>query len=206
METFATFMARVEPHVRRESFLDIMWAYKMSKDSLRGQERMEVDENGKHVRTFEHSRRVALIVLDELRSLDPVLIICSLLHDLMEDSRDVTEEFIHHCFGWQIAEIVAVVSKVNVAKEDYVPRLATFPDWHAVMVKACDRLDNLRTLYDTPEAFRRKQIKETKEKYMPVFAKMVGDVPGTERERALYLYNEIAAQVCAHTAILDGEN
>lgn len=37
------------------------------------------------------------------------------------------------------------------------------------MIKACDRLDNLRSLNQTSAEFQAKQIKETTDKYLPLF-------------------------------------
>lgn len=202
-ETHETFFSRIRPLVRKEHYFKILLAYDLAKNGMRGQDRMEVGEDGKRIRAFEHSRRTALIFTDELQCYEPVQIICALLHDIVEDSRDFGVEFIHHFFGWQIAEIVAVVSKVGISKEEYIPRLADCNEWRALMVKEADRLDNLRTLHGTPLSFRKKQIKETKEKYLWLFARLISDVPGRERERAKYLYNEVLNQVQTHEAILE---
>lgn len=59
------------------------------------------------------------------------------------------------------------------------------------MLKACDRLDNLRTLHYGSIEFQQKQIKETREKYYPVFNRMVEIAPSEQKERAIYLRDQI---------------
>jgi hypothetical protein len=67
--------------------------------------------------------------------------------------------------------VVCGLSKVP--KEGYTERLQNCPNWKVGAIKMCDRLDNLRSLMipgNTLE-FQKKQIKETKEKYFPIFDK-----------------------------------
>lgn len=86
----------------------------------------------------------------------------------------------------------------KVPKEGYVERLGTYGDWRTLLIKLADRIDNLRSLGDhqVPAAFRARQLAETREKYLPLFAPLTTQVPanlrpGTERlmtelrERAL---------------------
>lgn len=204
METYESFEARVKPVLSKKDFFRVKLAYMLAKYCHRAQKRMETDGKGEPVRYFEHLRRVALILLDELGCKDPEMVSSALLHDIIEDTKDVDREFLSFCFGAEVADIVAVLSKAP--KEGYIQRLLNFYDKRALVVKAADRLDNLRSMYGASEAFRRKQVKETKEHYLPMFAGLIADSQGERRAWANYLYFEIAAQVCAHTAILDGEN
>jgi hypothetical protein len=87
-----------------------------------------------------------------------------------------------------VCNIVKVLSKVP--KEGYLDRFYTCTDWRPYFVKACDRLDNLRSLSQSSLEFRKKQVTETRDKYFRLFDRMVGLAPevyrdGTRRLRDL---------------------
>lgn len=152
-------------------------AYVFAKHGHRAQFRKgEIDpETGKKVRYFEHPRRVALILIDEVRCADPVMIMACLIHDCIEDTNIITPELIEHALGTEVARIVKMLSKVP--PEGYLERLIAYADWRVLAIKACDRLDNLRTLEASPVEFQKKQVFETEEKYFKVFDLMVRLTP-----------------------------
>lgn len=82
-----------------------------------------------------------------------------------------------HSFGSNVVSIVKNLSKVP--KEGYHDRLANCNNWQVLAIKACDRLDNLRSLIveGTSLEFQKKQIKETRELYFPLFDKLLTIVP-----------------------------
>lgn len=145
-------------------------AYTLAKFSHRSQVRKELDESGQPMRYFEHPRRVALILIDELHVIDPDLIIAALLHDGIEDTRDLTHDMIEFHFGNEVARIVALLSKCP--KEGYIERLKAFADSKVLLVKACDRLDNLRSMSNASAEFVAKQVNETVQVYYPLFSKL----------------------------------
>lgn len=172
MENKETFQARIRPYFSPSDQLDIKLAYCLAKFGHRAQTRKELMEDGSPTRYFEHVRRVGIILMDEMYIYDRDMIIASLLHDSVEDTVDLTPELLEHCFGNEVISIVKLLSKVP--KEGYIERLQNCPNWKVVAIKMCDRLDNLRSLMipgNTLE-FQKKQIKETKEKYFPIFDKM----------------------------------
>jgi GTP pyrophosphokinase len=124
------------------------------------------------VRYFEHVRRVAIILMDEAEVYDPDLIITALLHDALEDTRDIDALVVEQFFGSEVARRVRLLTKKP--KKGYMDRLRT-ADRETVLVKLCDRLDNLRTLKDCDRAFRRKQIKESWEVHVPTFGCHFGE-------------------------------
>jgi len=69
-------------------------------------------------------------------------------------------------FGANVARRVRLLSKVP--KEGYLERLHT-ADRETVLVKACDKLDNFRSLSQTSPEFKMKQINETVSKYYDLF-------------------------------------
>jgi (p)ppGpp synthase/HD superfamily hydrolase len=175
-ENFSAFFARLSPCLAPIEVMDARLAYILAKYSHRWQTRRELDESGQPRRYFEHLRRTALILIDELKIFDRDLVIAALLHDGIEDTRELTPEMIEHCFGSAVAGIVRRLSKVP--KEGYTDRL-THADWRTLLIKACDRLDNLRTLGvpAIPADFRARQVRETREKYYALFDRLAAIAP-----------------------------
>lgn len=199
-ESRETFFARLEPFYAPSVMLDIKLAYIMAKHGHRSQFRKEKDEEGERVRYFEHVRRVALILFDEGKCTRPEMIISALLHDGIEDTRDLSAEMIEHCFGAEVCSIVKILSKTPA--EGYIDRFMICKDWRPYVIKACDRLDNLRSLGQCEPAFIKKQVKETREKYQPLFVQMMTLVPKKCYDNASSLYSKIWDQV----ALLESEN
>lgn len=194
-ENKETFFSRLSPFYAPSVMRDIKLAYILAKHGHRAQFRKELDKEGAKVRYFEHVRRVALILFDEAQCTRSEMLIAALLHDGIEDTRDLTDEMIEHCFGADVVSIVKVLSKAP--KEGYLERFAMCKDWRPYVIKACDRLDNLRSLTGetiTPE-FRNRQIKETEEKYLPLFRSMIELVPKRCKEHAEFMLQQIESQL-----------
>lgn len=202
MENKETFQARVSPYFSPSDQLDIKLAYCLAKFGHRAQTRKELTE-GKPTRYFEHVRRVAIVLMDELKIIDRDMIITALLHDALEDCADLTPELLEHSFGTNVVSMVKMLSKVP--KEGYIDRLNNCHNWRVLVIKACDRLDNLRSLMvpGTSIDFQKKQIKETKEKYFPIFDKMVTLVPPEHRERATIVRDEIRRLIERYSTIIE---
>lgn len=175
----------------KADLMDIHLAYALAKHWFRAKYRKETDAQGNPVRYFEHLRRVALVLIDELKIARPEMIIAALLHDAIEDTapEDMVPEMIERHFGAEVTGLVKLLSKVP--KEGYLERLSTFGDWRALLLKGCDRLDNLRSLHAGTPAFQRKQIDETRVKYYPLFDRMVALAPAAEVAKAAYLRTQI---------------
>jgi guanosine-3',5'-bis(diphosphate) 3'-pyrophosphohydrolase len=183
------FFDRLTPFHAPSTILDIQLAYTLAKFSHRAQVRKELDDTGQPVRYFEHVRRVALVLIDEAKIVMPEMIISSLLHDGPEDTRDLNPEMIEHCFGPDVVSIVKTLSKTP--KENYLDRFYVSTDWRPYMIKACDRLDNLRSLPATTIEFRRKQIAETRDKYLPLFERMEDITPPIFLTKSILMRNLI---------------
>lgn len=188
-ENREAFFNRLEPRLAPSQLRDVQLAYTLAKFSHRAQTRMEKDEHGNPVRYFEHPRRVTLVLLDEVGIYEPELIISSLLHDSVEDTRDITPEMLEHCFGADVVRIVKTLSKVP--KEGYLERFLTSSDWRPYVIKACDRLDNIRSLAGTDTEFAMKQLNETVEKYGPLFRRMHELAPEVFKPRVQELQEKI---------------
>lgn len=139
---------------------------------------------------FEHPLAVARILIDELHIRDIDLIISALLHDTGEDSPMYgnmkssyarVEGELKKQLTWQfnerVADIVLALTKPKSndfefkskqeAESYYHTHLeSTLPE--AILVKACDRLHNLRTLPDN-QFMTYTQIAETRNIYQMLF-------------------------------------
>ena len=109
-----------------------------------------------------HPLAVAEIVRNQGYGMDYQ--ITALFHDLLEDT-DATEEEIFDLGGAQVLEAVRLLTKQEgYVMAEYVAGIRTNPI--AFVVKAADRLHNLRTAFCTDEAFRRAYVLETRQWYM----------------------------------------
>ena len=173
MENKETFQARLQPYFSPSDQLDIKLAYTLAKFGHRAQLRKELNEDGTHTRYFEHVRRVSLVLMDEMKNMNRDMIITALLHDSIEDTKDLTPELLEHCFGTDVVSMIKLLSKTP--KEGYIERLENCHNWKVLALKACDRLDNLRSLMipGTTLEFKKRQIEETKYKYFPLFDELI---------------------------------
>jgi len=144
-------------------------AYRYGSESHQGQTRKSGDPY------FSHPASVAGIIT-ELK-LDTASVCAGLLHDVVEDTLATTTD-IENEFGQEVAFLVDGVtklSKINFAsKEDRQAEnfrkmlVAMARDIRVLLVKLCDRLDNMRTLeFMKPEAQDR-IARETMEIYAPL--------------------------------------
>jgi (p)ppGpp synthase/HD superfamily hydrolase len=190
VENRESFFQRLYPFFSPKVLRDIELAYILAKAAHRSQTRKELDDQGEPVRYFEHIRRATLIGIDLAKIVRPDTVIASILHDDIEDTRDLRPEMIEHVFGPDVCGIVKVLSKDP--KEGYLDHFYVCTDWRPYFVKACDRLDNLRSMSGTTPEFRRKQVAETRDKYFRLFDRMVTLTPDEYRDGARRLREAIS--------------
>lgn len=176
IENKRSFCRRVRSFANPSDVVRVKLAYMLAKHLHRSQSRKEKDEQGNHVRYFEHVRRVAIVMMDEFKVVDPDLVIAALLHDTLEDCDDMTEEVMEHCFGQRVCFLVKGVTKTKHNKDNYYAFLEQLAakDKGIALIKAADRIDNLRSLPGCEEAFITKQIKETSEVVLPTLQRILG--------------------------------
>lgn len=176
VENKESFYNRIKPFLAGSDEQEIKLAYYLAKYGHRAQVRKELLD-GKPMRYFEHPRRVAIIVMDELKMVRKDMIVAALLHDSLEDTEDLTPELLEHSFGPDIVSMIKILSKVP--KEEYFDRLMMCTDWRPLAIKACDRLDNLRSLMvpGTNKEFQKKQVAETKDKYYEMLDRLMTLAP-----------------------------
>ncbi len=124
---------------------------------------------------FYHVTRVCKILIDELGVRDPDTLIAALLHDVLEDSRELSVGVLEYNFGARVAKMVATLTKDLEAHE----RDPDAVDWEQVerlrraspeclLIRLATRLDNLRCLgYDLKRNPLR-YIQQTWERYIPL--------------------------------------
>lgn len=88
-----------------------------------------------------------------------VLVLCGVLHDILEDT-ETTDEELAGLFGVEVARAVRALSHVEEEEPEavYLRRVAKGGPV-AVVVKRCDRLDNFACLPQAPKNFRDKVIR-----------------------------------------------
>jgi guanosine-3',5'-bis(diphosphate) 3'-pyrophosphohydrolase len=202
-ENRESFFNRIEPFFPPSTLLDVNLAYTLAKYGHRAQVRKELDAHGEPVRYFEHVRRVAIVLIDEAKIVRPEMVIAALLHDGIEDTTDLTPAMIEHCFGTDVVSIVKTLSKVP--NEGYLDRFLMSSDWRSYMIKACDRLDNLRSLNSAPVDFQRKQISETRAKYYQLFDRMIVITPTEHRQRAQLMRDQVVMTTERHATLMDAK-
>jgi GTP pyrophosphokinase len=144
-------------------------AYDFAERAHRGQNRKSGDPY------FTHPVAVASIIT-ELR-LDAASVAAGLLHDVVEDTGTTLTEM-ESAFGQEVAFLVDGVTKLSkinfISKEDRQAEnfrkmlVAMARDIRVLLVKLCDRLDNMRTLEHMKPEAQDRIARETMEIYAPL--------------------------------------
>ena len=144
-------------------------AYEYSSKAHSGQKRKSGDPY------FIHPASVAGIIT-ELR-LDTASVCAGLLHDVVEDTLATTKD-IEREFGNEIASLVDGVTKLGkinfTSKEDRQAEnfrkmvVAMARDIRVLLIKLCDRVDNMRTLEHMKPEAQERIARETLEIYAPL--------------------------------------
>ncbi|MFC1844205.1 HD domain-containing protein [Thermodesulfobacteriota bacterium] len=129
-----------------------------------------------------HPCNVARILADEMEVRDPEILAAALLHDTVEDVKEVTLEVIGELFGKNVEAIVDGCTKIThffgdkqtfykmVHRKIFSGAAAKL---EVMLVKLADRLHNLRTLNAMPRDRRQKVSDETLDIYAPM-ARVMG--------------------------------
>ena len=148
-------------------------AYTFAKDAHEGQKR----KSGEPYVT--HPIAVSGIIAE--LNLGVASICAGLLHDTIEDTQATKEDLVEE-FGEEIAFLVDGVTKLGklpfATKEERQAEnfrkmlLAMAKDIRVILVKFCDRLDNMRTLQYMPEIKQERIANETMQIYAPLAARL----------------------------------
>jgi (p)ppGpp synthase/HD superfamily hydrolase len=124
---------------------------------------------------FYHSSRVAKILLDELKIYDTDIVVAALLHDVLEDSKEITRDILEYNFGGYVAYIVETLTKdlkraelepdeVDIA---HVAQLQSASE-DCMVIKLTSRLDNFRCLSFNLKKNPLTYINSTFDRYLPL--------------------------------------
>ena len=97
----------------------------------------------------------------------PTIGAAALLHDCVEDVEEITYDVILLEFGKEIADLVKELTSLEeyidvMGKSDYLlDKMVTMSE-DALIIKLCDRLQNISDSYSATERFRSNYYKETK--------------------------------------------
>lgn len=123
-----------------------------------------------------HPVSVALIVANEI-GLGVRTVEAALLHDTIEDNREISRGTIQSLFGEVVADMVEGVTKItntydaqrNVQAETFKKMLMSIPhNPRVVFIKIADRLHNMRTMEGMPEGTKHIKAGENLYVYVPV--------------------------------------
>ena len=147
----------------------VMSAYEMAKSVHEHQVRRDGTPY------FYHCTRVCKIVIEELRLYDADLLCSVLLHDVLEDSAQITKEIISYNFGEYVAYVVETLTKDLKAQEadhDAVDKahadLLRRSSEDCILIRLAARLDNFRCLEFDLKSNPLKYVSDTSERYMPL--------------------------------------
>ncbi|MEQ9323509.1 MAG: HD domain-containing protein, partial [Polyangiaceae bacterium] len=198
MLTAQELVSKVEAY-HPDADLDIVrHAYDFAGDAHDGQMRKSGDPY------FIHPVSVAGIIT-ELR-LDVASVCAALLHDVVEDTK-ITSSDLDREFGTEISFLVDGVTKLSkinfTSRQDRQAEsfrkmvVAMARDIRVLVVKLCDRLDNMRTLEHMSEEGQERIARETMDIYAPL-ANRLGFAPFKNEFQDLsfkYLHPDHASEV-----------
>ena len=97
---------------------------------------------------------------------DALLTVC-LLHDILEDVKWIDKEYLKKEYGEYIYNLIDNVTKREGENiEDYLCRVSS--ERISSLVKVLDRTNNVSTLSNSSLNHRKRQLKETKQYYIPL--------------------------------------
>ena len=142
------------------------------------------DEGGRY---FEHPKRVALILMQEVGSYQYEVLVAALLHDVKEDTFVFTWEDLELTFGARVRELVFLLSRKDAMENQRVPKTLyreriRNADEEVRLLKLADRLDNMRTLSACSVDKQDRVREETRRYYLSL-----------ARQTNTYLYEQLNA-------------
>ncbi|MFO7977829.1 MAG: RelA/SpoT family protein, partial [Bacteroidales bacterium] len=144
-----------------------------------------------------HPIAVGRIVVEEI-GLGATSVICSLLHDVVEDT-DYTLADISEHFGEEVAKIIDGLTKISdifdqttsVQAENFRKMLLTLSDdVRVILIKLADRLHNMRTLESLPPKKQLKIANETLYLFAPLAHRLGFHAIKSELEDLALKYTE----------------
>jgi len=124
-----------------------------------------------------HPRAVAMILIKEFGVEDVDMICAALLHDVVEDNRSISKEFITKEFNKDVADLVDGVTKLDKSlgkargRENLKKLIAaSAADPRVAILKLADNLHNIRTIGAVAEERTREKAEEIARETLRVYA------------------------------------
>jgi GTP diphosphokinase / guanosine-3',5'-bis(diphosphate) 3'-diphosphatase len=182
-EDLHDLLAVVRDYHPEANLAKIRYAYYVAEQAHAGQAR----DSGE---AFVHHPLSVARILADLR-MDEDTLAAALLHDVLEDSDEVTPEFIVERFGQDVLDLVegvtklklnipqqaterqkAVAEKTRAAESLRKMLLAMARDFRVIIIKLADRLHNMQTLDSLPGHRKARIATETLDVYAPLAARL----------------------------------
>lgn len=126
---------------------------------------------------FAHPFRIAMYLAEDMNVGNDKVIAAALLHDTIEDGKNISRSVLEEKFGEEVARNVSLLTKKEKAtgkvlsKVEYQKRLESAPK-DVKRIKIADRLDNLRSLHLSPKKDKiPRYIEDTRANYLPMAKK-----------------------------------
>lgn len=143
-------------------------------------------ENGFERHNGEHFYYHLVDVTQDLLNLgilDEDIITSALLHDFIEDIDWGTYEYVEQVFGHRVANIVQILTKDpsidyktdEEAMKKYVKIIESY--YETALIKTADRTHNISTMLNSTDKHRNRQVKETRDIYIPFFKRCRNKYP-----------------------------
>jgi GTP pyrophosphokinase len=157
-------------YLEPEDIRQIRQAYHFADEAHRGQLRNNGDPYITHT--------IAVAQLCTSWQLDKEAIIAALLHDVLEDCQEISQETLTQNFGSTVSRLVEGLTKID--KLHFTTRvesqaenfrkmlLAMAKDMRVILIKLADRTHNMRTLGDLPRSKWGRISRETLDIYVPI--------------------------------------
>ena len=121
---------------------------------------------------YVHPLKVAFDIITDWWSYEEV--ICWLLHDVIEDDKDINKDMLYETFWNNIINDIIILSKNewtwdNIKQDEYIKNLEK--NQITINVKWYDRINNISSTYFSTPKKRERYIKETENFYVPFFEK-----------------------------------
>lgn len=169
LKEYRSLLKACNPTLSKEDRKQVRMAFEMAAEAHRNMRRKSGEPY------VLHPLAVSKIVAREI-GLGHTAVICSLLHDTVEDT-EVTLDEIKTLFGAKIAEIIDGLTKIShvfdlkssFQAENFRKLLLTLAkDVRVILIKIADRLHNMRTMDSMPRNKQLKIASETLFLYAPL--------------------------------------
>lgn len=191
IKQYRNLLASCRPSMGKDDRLKIRKAFNFATEAHKNHRRKSGEPY------IFHPIAVGRIVVEEI-GLGATSVICSLLHDVVEDTDYTLSDICEH-FGEEVARIIDGLTKISdifdqttsVQAENFRKMLLTLSDdVRVILIKLADRLHNMRTLESLPPKKQLKIANETLYLFAPLAHRLGFHAIKSELEDLALKYTE----------------